>query len=169
MIPDYDIGCPIPEVPESVFGNCNWFLSAIGFSRVLSQAYTSLFSVSASIQSTDAYHVAIENIESRLERWRMSIPLRFRPGKPSDGKDGKPAGSGPLPVLTSLPHSFRTTVLRINFNYYGLVIALARLKIHICKQDQSSQQEESKRLLMDTARAIVEESKNVEMAAHTPI
>ncbi|KAJ5477402.1 hypothetical protein N7539_007546 [Penicillium diatomitis] len=60
-------------------------------------------------------------------------------------------------------------VLRTNYHYYGLVIALARLKMHICRQDQYSQQEESKRLLMDTARAIVEESKNIEIAAHTPI
>lgn len=60
-------------------------------------------------------------------------------------------------------------VLQTNFSYYGLIIALARLKMQIGRQDQPQKQEESKRLLMDTARAVVEGSKNVDIAAHTPI
>lgn len=160
MIPDYDIGCPIPDVPESIFGEYNWFLSAIGFGRILSQAYKSLFSVSATIQTREAYHVAIEEIETRLERWRTAVPVNFRPGMPSH-----------VPNVLSSSFSepgFKMIVLQTNFSYYGLIIALARLKMHIGRQDQPQRQEESKRLLMDTARAVVEGSKSVEMAAHTP-
>ncbi|KAF5855708.1 hypothetical protein ETB97_008578 [Aspergillus alliaceus] len=161
MIPDYDIGCPIPDVPESVFGDYNWFLSAIGFGRILSQAYTSLFSVSAAIQPTEAYHIAIKEIEARLERWRMAVPIDFRPGMPLQEQN--------VPASSSFSEpSLKMIVLQTSFSYYGLIIALARLKIHIGRQSHSQQQETSKRLLMDTARAIVEESKNVNVAAHTP-
>ncbi|CAG8905862.1 unnamed protein product [Penicillium egyptiacum] len=161
MIPDHDIGCPIPDVPESIFGEYNWFLSAIGFGRILSQAYTSLFSVSAAIQSTQAYHVAIEEIETRLERWRTGVPVEFRPGM-AFHEPNMPSSSFPEP-------SFKMIVLQTNFSYYGLIVALARLKMQIGREDQPRKQEESKRLLMDAARAVVEGSKNVDMAAHTPI
>lgn len=161
MIPDYDIGCPIPDVPESIFGKYNWFLSAISFGRILSQTYTSLFSVSAATQATEAYHIAIEEIEARLERWRTLVPIDFRPGMPFQEQN--------VPTSSPFPEpSFKIIVLQTSFSYYGLIIALARLKMQIGRQDQSRRQEESKRLLMDTARAVVEGSKNVDIAAHTP-
>ncbi|OQE13363.1 hypothetical protein PENFLA_c049G03159 [Penicillium flavigenum] len=161
VIPDHDIGCPIPSVPESIFGEYNCFLSAIGFGRILSQAYTSLFSVSAGIQTTQAYHIAIEEIETRLERWRTAVPMEFRPGMLCHGSN--------MPSSSFREPSFKMIVLQTNFSYYGLIIALARLKMQIGRQDQPQKQEESKRLLMDTARAVVEGSKNVDIAAHTPI
>ncbi|KAJ6189771.1 fungal-specific transcription factor domain-containing protein [Penicillium mononematosum] len=161
MIPDHDIGCPIPDVPESVFGEYNSFLSAIGFGRILSQAYTSLFSVSAAIQTTQAYHIAIEEIETRLERWRTAVPMELRPGMLCHESN--------MPSSSFREPSFKMIVLQTNFSYYGLIIALARLKMQIGRQDQPQKQEETKRLLMDTARAVVEGSKNVDIAAHTPI
>jgi hypothetical protein len=165
MILDHDVGCPIPDVPESVFGGYNWFLSAIGFGRILSQAYTFLFSVSAAIQTTEMYHMAIEEIETRLERWRMAIPVQFRPGIPSHDKE---EGCSYSALSSFVEPSFKMAMLQTNFHYYGLIIALARLKMHIGTREQSRQQERYKRLLMDTARAVVEESKHVDIAAHTP-
>lgn len=161
MIPDHDIGCPIPDVPESVIGEYNCFLSAIGFGRILSLAYTSLFSVSAAIQNTQAYHIAIEEIETRLEQWRTAVPMEFRPGMLCHESN--------MPSSSLREPSFKMFVLQTNFSYYGLIIALARLKLQIGRQDQPQKQEENKRLLMDTARAVVEGSKNVDIAAHTPI
>ncbi|CAG8215004.1 unnamed protein product [Penicillium nalgiovense] len=161
MISDHDIGCPIPDVPESVIGEYNCFLSAIGFGRILSLAYTSLFSVSAAIQNTQAYHIAIEEIETRLEQWRTAVPMEFRPGMLCHESN--------MPSSSLREPSFKMFVLQTNFSYYGLIIALARLKLQIGRQDQPQQQEENKRLLMDTARAVLEGSKNVDIAAHTPI
>ncbi|CAG8343664.1 unnamed protein product [Penicillium nalgiovense] len=161
MIPDHDIGCPIPGVPESVVGEYNCFLSAIGFGRILSLAYTSLFSVSAAIQTTQAYHIAIEEIETRLERWRTAVPMEFRPGMLCHELN--------MPSSSLREPSFKMIVLQTNFSYYGLIIALARLKMQIGRQDQPQKHEESKRLLMNTARAVVEGSKHVDIAAHTPI
>lgn len=160
MISDYDIGCPIPDVPESVFGEFNWFLSAITLGRILSQAYTCLFSVSAAFQSTEAHHVMIDEIDARLKKWRTAVPVGFRPGMPLHD-------SHSLSSSFTQP-SIKMIVLHINFSYYALIIALARLDINISRQTQSRRQEKSKRLLMDTARAVVEGSKNVDIAAYTP-
>lgn len=165
MIPDHDIGCPVPDVPESVFEGHNWFLSAISFGRILSLAYTSLFSVSAAIQPPESYYAAIQNIEARLERWRSALPEQYRPGLLSQSH--KPHV---VPYFSSSFHqpSFKMVVLQTKFSYYGLIIALARLEIYIGRQDQSPSQEKTRRLLMDTARAVVEESKNIDIAAYTP-
>ncbi|GKZ27851.1 hypothetical protein AbraCBS73388_005891, partial [Aspergillus brasiliensis] len=165
MIPDYDIGCPIPEVPESVFGGHNFFLSAISFGRILSLAYTSLFSVSAALQPPESYRAAIEDIEARLERWRTALPEDSRPGTLSQSRERKvfPCFSSSIPQP-----SFKMNVLQTKFAYYGLIIALARLKMYIGREDQTQSQEKTKRLLMDTARAVVEESKRIDIAAYTP-
>ncbi|OJZ82293.1 hypothetical protein ASPFODRAFT_64327 [Aspergillus luchuensis CBS 106.47] len=165
MIPDHDIGCPVPDVPESVFEGHNWFLSAISFGRILSLAYTSLFSVSAAIQPPESYYAAIQNIEARLERWRSALPEQYRPGMLSQSH--KPHV---VPYFSSSFHqpSFKMVVLQTKFSYYGLIIALARLEIYIGRQNQSPSQEKARRLLMDTARAVVEESKNIDIAAYTP-
>ncbi|GKZ34826.1 hypothetical protein AbraIFM66950_005182 [Aspergillus brasiliensis] len=165
MIPDYDIGCPIPEVPESVFEGHSFFLSAISFGRILSLAYTSLFSVSAALQPPESYRAAIEDIEARLERWRTALPTESRPGMRSQSRElkGFPCFSSSIPQP-----SFKMNVLQTKFAYYGLIIALARLKMYIGREDQTQSQEKTKRLLMDTARAVVEESKRIDIAAYTP-
>ncbi|KAJ5857262.1 fungal-specific transcription factor domain-containing protein [Penicillium solitum] len=160
MISDYDIGCPIPDVPESVFGEYNWFLSAIKFGRILSQAYACVFSVSAAFQTTEAHHIAIDEIEGRLEKWRIAVPVGFRPGMPL---------LDPNCLSSFFPQpSFKMIVLHTNFSYYALTIALSRLNVSVSRQTHSLRQEKSKRLLMYTARAIVEGSKYVDMAAYTP-
>ncbi|KAF5671669.1 fungal specific transcription factor [Fusarium heterosporum] len=41
---DEDIGCIIPVVPESVFGDYDWFTAAIRLARISSIAYSNLFS-----------------------------------------------------------------------------------------------------------------------------
>ncbi|PYH69236.1 Zn(II)2Cys6 transcription factor [Aspergillus vadensis CBS 113365] len=166
MIPDHDIGCPVPDVPESVFEGHNWFLSAISFGRILSLAYTSLFSVSAAIQPPESYYAAIQNIEARLERWRSALPEHYRPGRLSQSHKPHVA---PCSSSSFIQPSFKTVVLQTKFSYYGLIIALARLKVYIGRQDQSPSQEKNRRLLMDTARAVVEESKNIDIAAYTPL
>lgn len=160
MISDYDIGCPIPDVPESVFGEYNWFLSAIKFGRILSQAYACVFSVSAAFQTTEAHHTAIDEIEAQLEKWRIAVPVGFRPGMPL---------LDPNCLSSFFPQpSFKMIVLHTNFSYYALTIALSRLNVSVSRQTQSLRQEKSRRLLMYTARAIVEGSKNVDIAAYTP-
>ena len=166
MIPDHDIGCPVPDVPKSVFEGHNWFLSAISFGRILSLAYTSLFSVSAAIQPPESYYAAIQNIEARLERWRSALPEHYRPGRLSQSHKPHVA---PCSSSSFIQPSFKTVVLRTKFSYYGLIIALARLKVYIGRQDQSPSQEKTRRLLMDTARAVVEDSKDIDIAAYTPL
>ncbi|KAJ6064644.1 hypothetical protein N7499_013324 [Penicillium canescens] len=156
IIADYDIGCPIPDAPEAMYGDFNWFLSTICFSRILSQAYASLFSVSATMNSLESYYSAIDQIEGRLERWRMAIPENFRPGlHPQFVTFSDPA--------TKMPAMYT------HFRYYSLVIALARLTLYLSANESSPRTEENKRALMTAARMVIELIQFVDTAPHTPI
>ncbi|KAI8268228.1 hypothetical protein K4K56_004274 [Colletotrichum sp. SAR 10_98] len=71
---DSDIFCPIPLVPEATVGDFNWFLHFIRFGRLLSRAYTSLFSVGVSGNSNSYYLDVISQLTDELEEWRSSLP-----------------------------------------------------------------------------------------------
>ncbi|KAH0439637.1 fungal specific transcription factor domain-containing protein [Colletotrichum camelliae] len=71
---DSDIFCPIPLVPEATVGDFNWFLHFIRFGRLLSRAYTSLFSVGVSGNSNSYYLDVISQLGDELEEWRSSLP-----------------------------------------------------------------------------------------------
>lgn len=137
-------------------GEFNWFLSNLRFSRILSQAHASLFSTSAVMLSSDSYYSAIDQVQDRLERWRVAIPESFRPGLSSD-----------FETFTS--PSIRIRVLYTNFRYYSLVIALARLAIRLGANEISPRTEESKRTLMRAARTVIELIQFVDTAPYTPI
>jgi hypothetical protein len=137
-------------------GEFNWFLSTIRFSRILSQAYASLFSVSATMNSLESYYSAINQIEGRLERWRVAIPETFRPGlHPQFATFSDPA--------TKMP------AIYTHFRYYSLVIALARLTLYLSANESSPRTEENKRTLMRAARMVIELIQFVDTAPHTPI
>ncbi|KAE8153800.1 fungal-specific transcription factor domain-containing protein [Aspergillus avenaceus] len=155
LIGDYDVGCPIPETPEAVFGSYNWFLSSLRYARILSQAYEMLFSTSAAQNSIEGYSSAIEHVQRRLEDWRQAVPEEFRPGDAHH------------------PHTFadpvcRMVALETHYSYYSLVIALARLTLQISLGD-GVRQHESKRNLMLSARRVVELTQYIDKAAHTPL
>ncbi|RYP51615.1 hypothetical protein DL768_003122 [Monosporascus sp. mg162] len=154
-IADYDIGCRIPSVPESVFGGYNWFLSAIRFCRVISVAYETLFSVTASMNATESQLKAVNHVRGLLESWRQSIPVDFRPreqlhkGRLTDRRTKLAA------VLTQ-------------YYYYHLIIALERLTLLLDRGDEA-RREESKRDLMHAARTIIELIRFVDAEPYTPI
>ncbi|GKT96885.1 fungal specific transcription factor [Colletotrichum tofieldiae] len=158
IIADCDIGCPIPKSLDSNFGNYDWFLTSIRFSRILSQAYTSLFSVSGSLKTRTQYQAALDRIQGLAERWRMSIPKDFRPGMPYMHHG-------------SLNPGTRMAFIQTSYNYYALTIALDRLALHI-EENQPGREmirEEHKRRLMNTARAVVELTRYIDVDSYTPI
>ncbi|GKT69017.1 fungal specific transcription factor [Colletotrichum tofieldiae] len=158
IIADCDIGCPIPKSLDSNFGNYDWFLTSIRFSRILSQAYTSLFSVSGSLKTRTQYQAALDRIQGLAERWRMSIPKDFRPGMPYMHHG-------------SLNPGTRMAFIQTSYNYYALTIALDRLALHI-EENQTGREmirEEHKRRLMNTARAVVELTRYIDVDSYTPI
>ncbi|KAJ5791959.1 uncharacterized protein N7503_007937 [Penicillium pulvis] len=71
MFCDEDIGCGVPSVPESVFGEYNWFLLAIQLGRLTLIAYTTLFTIGSSLKSMIERLIYVEDLRCRLEEWRL--------------------------------------------------------------------------------------------------
>jgi len=155
VIADYDIGCPIPSVPESTFGEYNWFLSSIRFSRILSFAYESLFSLTASTRAAGSQLIVIDHVRNILEQWRESIPVEFRPQQPLH-----------RPHLVD-PKT-KQVALSTQYYYYHLVIALERLTLHLGGENGTKRQE-SKRKLLGAARTVIELTRFIDVEPYTPI
>ncbi|OQE00209.1 hypothetical protein PENVUL_c056G04293, partial [Penicillium vulpinum] len=124
VLADFDIGSPIPETPDAIFGELNFFLRFTQCSRLLSKAYQMLFSTSATMRSADKYNTAIGIIDHDLERWRLSIPAVFRPGESCK------------PTIHRPSISFMT--LRLHYVYFTLCISICRLTLHV--NDETSPQ-----------------------------
>ncbi|KAL1990980.1 hypothetical protein VTN49DRAFT_5484 [Thermomyces lanuginosus] len=153
---DYDIGCPIPSIPEAVIGGTDWFLSSARFARLVSKAYETLFSVTALLKTPDEYYSAISQVYDDLERWRCSLPKEVRPGE----------------AFRPQYHTSSCSLLiclRSHFYYYGAVIALCRLTLHVGAGTESPYVEEAKKRLMYTARQIIENTRYIDAEPYTPI
>ncbi|KAH8645936.1 fungal-specific transcription factor domain-containing protein [Tricladium varicosporioides] len=156
VLADYDIGSPIPETPDAVFQGFDWFFTMARFSRLISRAYEVLFSISATLDSTELSYAAIDSINDDLERWRKSIPEGFRPGDSFQLKH-------------FLDHSSTTVALRVHYHYYSLVIALSRMSLHVDAETPSCRKSKSKNTLMNAARVIIELTRYIDTEAHAPI
>ncbi|KAK4242764.1 hypothetical protein C8A03DRAFT_28993 [Achaetomium macrosporum] len=77
---DLDIACPVPSVPESIFGELDWFLTSARHARLMSRALASLFSTGVAGRPKTYYLAAIDQLNDELERWRLSIPSDLAPG-----------------------------------------------------------------------------------------
>ncbi|KAH8819358.1 fungal-specific transcription factor domain-containing protein [Xylogone sp. PMI_703] len=155
-ISDFDIGCPVPDSPEDSFGNFNWLLCYVRYARILSKAYESLFSISATVSSTSDYGAKINRIRSQLDAWKDSIPLDFRPGQSVQRNDNF------LPVSKYL-------TVKLHFSYYHTVIALSRLKLHVFKDGDEEMLLACKSDLMHSARCIIDLTQHIEMAHYTAL
>ncbi|CEL00967.1 hypothetical protein ASPCAL00559 [Aspergillus calidoustus] len=78
VLSDADIGTPIPYAPEAVFGTFDWLQAMARFSRFLSKAYSSLFSISTTLVSPDTLHAAMDIYMGELEAWRIAVIALFR-------------------------------------------------------------------------------------------
>ncbi|KAK2684476.1 hypothetical protein QWA68_016280, partial [Fusarium oxysporum] len=155
IICDDDIGCMITATPESHFGEFNWFLSTIRFGRLLTIAYQSLFSLSASLRSVESYLAAIGHVRHLLEDWRLSIPAEFQPG-------------GSTHFGNILDPNATLVALQTHFSYYHLVIGLERLTLHVDK-DEGLRRQESRLRLMNTAKSIISLTQFIELEPHVPL
>lgn len=165
MFVDCDIGCPIPSVPESIFGDLNWFLAFARYSRLLSRALTSLFSVGVT-GNPDAYYLAaIDQLSPELERWRTSVPADFRPGEPLRAR--------------KLLRDKNTESLAMqaacwtHYLYCSFRLVLCRATLQLAAQCDGlvtpSRQAECKRLIMETSRSILELTALVDVEPYTPL
>lgn len=152
---DEDIGCDIPSVPESMFGDYNWFLSAIHLSRLTSIVYTTLFSTRSSLKSTEDCLCSIKHVRRGLEEWRLSVHVAFRPKEPIRLSEiGSP--------------NMKMVAIQTHYLYYNLVFAVERLCLHV-DPDEKLDREDSKWELMNAARTVIELVSFIEIKPHMPI
>jgi hypothetical protein len=159
---DADIGTPIPYAPEAVFGTFDWLQAMARFSRFLSKAYSSLFSISTTLVSPDTLHAAVDIYMDELEAWRMSIPEDFRPGA---------IFFPPQNIAENNATSISISIaLRLNFHYYSAVIALSRLYLNLPRGKDSEQRStDCENALLAAASRIVELTKYIDLASSTPV
>jgi hypothetical protein len=145
----------IPTCTESSFGEFNLFYSGIRLGRIFSIAYSSLFSVSASLRSNDSYVSAISHVRHLLEDWRLSVPIQFRPNEP-------------IQLTSNTNATVKLATIHTQYSYYSVVIALERLTLHVGHQD-ARRLEESKQSLMRAARTVIELTRHLAVEPHVPI
>lgn len=167
MFVDCDIGCPVPDVPESSFGNLNWFLTFARYSRLLSRALTSLFSIGVT-GNPDAYYLAaIDQLGHELERWRTSVPADFRPGEPEPLRARKLLRNKTAESLTMQAACWT------HYLYCSFRLVLSRATLQLAAQCDGlvtpSRQAECKKLIMETSRSILELTALVDVEPYTPL
>ncbi|KAL4954658.1 hypothetical protein BDW69DRAFT_205074 [Aspergillus filifer] len=154
VIADDDIGCPIPSTLDSTLGGYDWLRSSVRFGRILSVAYSSLFSISASTQPDDTTLTAINHVRDLLEEWRLSIPPDFRPKEPLQRRCLNNGAS-------------KEIALRTHYYYCHLTIALERLTLHVSRDIARS--EKSMRSLLNTAKEIISLTRYIDVEPYTPV
>lgn len=155
MFSDEDIGCGIPSVPESVFGDYNWFLSAIQLGRLTSIAYATLFTTGSSLKPATERLICVENLRRRLEEWRSQVPTAFRPKEPL------------LPSELTSP-KMKMIAIQTHYLYYHLVFAIERVSLHL-DPDEKLQGKDSKWNLMSAARKVIEIVQLIDVEPHMPV
>lgn len=153
FLADEDIGCSVPLTSDALFGEYDWLLSSIRIARLFSMTYTSLFSISAITKPKGSYQATLQDIRGKLEEWRLSVPVNFRPGEAIQM------------ALVSSPCE-RLVRVQTCYSYYALVIALERLALHIEPRGTNSREGER---LINAARAIVELVAFIDIEPHMPI
>ncbi|KAJ5805825.1 uncharacterized protein N7503_003427 [Penicillium pulvis] len=154
FIMDCDIGSPIPVVREAVFGEFDWFLTSIRFARLYSRIFTDLFSISATTNSKATYLVNIDELERLLEQQRQAIPRQFQPGT----KLRPQAFSHPCGILAAL---------RVHYHYHELKISLHRMRLHVTR-DQTTSQQSTIIDMMNSARAVIDATRAIYQEPSTP-
>jgi hypothetical protein len=142
VIPDEDIGCHIPFVPEAVFREFNWFLSSVRFGRLLSRAQRSLFSVSATMKLPEERQADLQSVRHELETWRLLIPPAFQPGE----RFARTSFTSSASVMAAL---------RTHLVYHDFVMVLCRLSLQVSGTG-SRPFLNAHETLMNSARRVIE-------------
>ncbi|GLA98363.1 hypothetical protein AtubIFM57143_006304 [Aspergillus tubingensis] len=151
----YIKGCPVPACPETAPGQLDWLLTTARLGRLMSRTYECLFSVSAVQMHTAARIAAVDSMSRELEAWIQTLPEPYQPGTPLRFSKGK------SPCAQDM-------ALQIRFIYYALVMSMCRLRIHLTVDQPNETNQETKRQLMETARAVIYHTRYIEHEAHVP-
>lgn len=156
MLGDYDIGSPVPTTIDTDIEGFDIFSTFVRCSRLLSKAYQTLFSISATLNSTNQYNALIDTLYDDLNYWKSSIPRIFQPGK------------------TFYEHPERRScstlmVLRLYYAYYALITSLARLDLRINTDTSSRRKTRADMLLLHATHMIIQLTKYITMQPSTQI
>ena len=155
MVPDEDIGCHIPFIPEAVFGDFNWFLSSVRFGRLLSKAQSTLFSVSATMKLSEEYQQDLQITRHELEIWRLSIPSAFRPGE----RFARTSFASSASVMAAL---------RTHLVYHNFVMVLCRLSLQVGGLHSGGAPLNVRETFMSSARRVIELIGHLEVEPYAP-
>ncbi|PVH91671.1 hypothetical protein DM02DRAFT_663725 [Periconia macrospinosa] len=156
LISDIDISCPLPTVLMTGPEEFAWLPRWARYSRILSKAYDSLFSVTATLNSAEECFLQMDRINDELQSWLSSIPDSLRPGSS-------------LQQHRSRPLYMQEMALRIHFAYYNLKICISRMTLHLCPNEGSPRRSENTKCLLMTARSIIESTYMIAMNPFTPV
>ncbi|GME58263.1 Fungal specific transcription factor domain containing protein [Neofusicoccum parvum] len=136
----------------------DWLVTFSRYGRLVSQIYENLFAINATGKSATAYYSIIDELSANLEAWRASIPEPFRPGAEFRAR----AFRGPPAT---------TLAIFVQYLYYSVLLALSRATLHVAATsvEHAARHQEGKRLLMRTARSILELTKYIEVETYTPV
>ncbi|KAJ0139506.1 hypothetical protein CTA2_1770 [Colletotrichum tanaceti] len=165
---DCDISCPLPAIPDAAIPGFDPFLHLVRLSRLLSRAYTSLFSVGVSGNSVAYYLDVIDQLSLELETWRTSLPDNgFRPG----GTVRPQAVSDPMT---------RYLVTVLHYLYYSLLLTLSRTMLvylptsdgpaaaaGVVAPEVAAKRSSSLKSVLNGCRFILEMTSMIEVEPHT--
>jgi hypothetical protein len=152
----------VPSISESesLFGEYDWFLASARHARLLSRAYTSLFSIGVTGNSREYFGATIDQLHAELEQWRMSIPEKIRPGTAFWER------SLPGPLMTPV-------ALWTHYHYHSLLLALARATLHLesrpAEGSDPTRLLRSKQAIMQASRSILELTRFIDVQPYTPV
>ncbi|KAL4882944.1 fungal-specific transcription factor domain-containing protein [Aspergillus karnatakaensis] len=154
---DSHISCPLPDEGIAVFADYDWFYSFVKYSRLISQIHGRLLGITSVPKPWAECHSTLQSLQGELERWKSSIPLRFRPGERF------------RPQMLPEPHAM-AIALRASYYYHYAHLALVWTLFH-CGSDrlESADLSRLKSDLMHTARSVLELTSYIEVAPSTPI
>ncbi|KAI0543237.1 hypothetical protein GGR58DRAFT_496697 [Xylaria digitata] len=153
VMADYDIGCPVPETPESYLGGFNTFITLLRGCRILSKAQQLLFSVKATMNSVKQYFDSFDLIRQDLNRWAGSIPPRLEPG---------------LYVETNNAWA-SFAALRLRRIRCVLEISLCRLEVHVGGDTCDPRLERARLALLNAARTVLQQTVYIDLKPSTPL
>ncbi|KAF5232115.1 hypothetical protein FANTH_13111 [Fusarium anthophilum] len=136
LISDMDISCPLPTGLTAGVEQFAWLPCWARYSRILSKAYDSLFSVTATFKSAQERFVHMDRINDELKLWLSSIPESLRPGSSLQQYRSSPLIIGVMPMVAMfivfdfVIHNPLHTETRKNLSYLDIVAAhYARLDL----------------------------------------
>jgi hypothetical protein len=133
----------------------DWFLSAIQLARLTSITYTTLFTTGFSSRSEIDRLASVQDVRRRLEEWRLSVPMAFRPKEPFRASE--------LETPTR-----RMIAIETHYLYYHIVFGVERVSLLIAS-DGNPRCGGGKGELINAARSVIDLLRWVDIGPQMPV